>query len=640
MTRRGNAPVSPVFDDVYYSADDGIAESKFVFLDGINFPACTYGTHSFTIGETGFGTGLNFLLTWKAFLEAPDNRLGTNHLTFISIEGYPLSLEALQEAHKDFPELAEYAEELQKAWPPAAEGYHLRQFSGGRVKLLLLFGDAAKTLKTLEANIDAWFLDGFAPSKNKAMWSEDVLFHIGRTSNTGAKLATFTAAGFVRRGLEANGFEMQKAPGFGRKRERLLGVKRLNEDQSNTRKKEWALLPKATNGIITVIGGGIAGAWIAYTLQSKGKSVQIVDEPHDHSARHLPAALIAPAFYLEDSPRATLLEMMYLYTCQHPLIKKHTTMTGVEILANTIGKAEKFRKLVEKLKWGNAFISSNEQGDLSLPISPVVDAEGLIAGLKTDIHTIRATVDQLERHDATWQLYDKDGKHITSSDTVIIAAGAASERLLGNNCPEMRLRAGQVEVLQRGTAAGTSNILPEKSLSYGGYLTVSADGHPTAGSTFEKLEDLRDFDRQPNEKSRRTILRDLVSALTYLGRLEEDHQSDWSDILRTDHSWRGVRATTPDHLPYVGPVLNQSATTDKYQKLKQDAKATGLGAPCLQENLYVFSGFGSKGFQYAPLLAEYLAASLDGTPSPLRTDQMHLLHPGRDLIRKLSKGYH
>ncbi len=217
---RGNAPVSTRFDDVYYSEENGLEETGFVFLKGIEAPDCWMGKNNFVIAETGFGTGLNFLATYRDWIKSG----ATGQLIFISAEKYPLSAEALVEAHKKFPELASYSQELCAAWPPAVEGLHQRLFANGKIQLLLLFGDANETFQDIHATVDAWYLDGFAPSKNPEMWTDKLFDHIARLSKQGTCFATFTAAGFVRRALQARGFHVEKVPGYGRKRERLIGA--------------------------------------------------------------------------------------------------------------------------------------------------------------------------------------------------------------------------------------------------------------------------------------------------------------------------------------------------------------------------------------------------------------------------------
>ena len=199
------------FDDVYFSAADGLAETRHVFLEGNNLPAAWQGKDEFVIAETGFGTGLNFLAVWKLFEEAaaPDQKLH-----FLSVEKYPLPADQARDAISawDLPEM------------PAVRYDEVQEITD-RISLEVHTGDANDILQRWDRPVDAWFLDGFKPSSNPEMWTEGIFEHVYRLTKPGGRFATFTAAGFVRRGLQSAGFAVEKIPGFGTKREMLRGVK-------------------------------------------------------------------------------------------------------------------------------------------------------------------------------------------------------------------------------------------------------------------------------------------------------------------------------------------------------------------------------------------------------------------------------
>ncbi len=224
-------PVSRDFDDVYFSNDNGLEETRYVFLGGNRLPE-RFASHPrplMIVAESGFGTGLNFLTLWQAFdvfvRDNPDVTLQRLH--FISFEKYPLKAEDLRLAHQRWPELAPWAHQLQAQWPSAFGGCHRLLLDGGRVTLDLWFGDINELTRELDDSlnqqVDAWFLDGFAPAKNPDMWTQDLFNAMARLARPGGTLATFTSAGFVRRGLQEAGFTMRKSKGFGRKREMLTG---------------------------------------------------------------------------------------------------------------------------------------------------------------------------------------------------------------------------------------------------------------------------------------------------------------------------------------------------------------------------------------------------------------------------------
>ncbi len=218
------APRSKEFDDVYFSAEDGLAETRHVFLEHNNLPAAWQGTAGgggeFVIAETGFGTGLNFLSVWKLFEETAAPGLA---LEFISFEKYPLRGEEIAAALSVWEEvLAPYTRGLCAVYPKQKQGVHGLKIAEN-VTLRLVFGDVNVEMPKLQALVDCWFLDGFKPSSNPEMWSDIVFANMARMSRPGASFATFTAAGFVKRGLAAAGFEVAKVRGFGRKREMLVG---------------------------------------------------------------------------------------------------------------------------------------------------------------------------------------------------------------------------------------------------------------------------------------------------------------------------------------------------------------------------------------------------------------------------------
>lgn len=214
LWRDGDIPVSTQFDDPYFSLENGLAETRHVFLAGNDLPArfCD----GFHIAELGFGTGLNLLASLAAWRAAKI----TGRLYFTTFEAYPMSPEQMRRAQSAFPELSEIAAELAPHWQGGAQVITLPDLT-----FTLIAGDARQTLATWSGCADAWFLDGFSPAKNPELWQDDLLDEVaGHTSDTGTA-ATYTAAGFVRRGLEAAGFIVTRQPGFGRKRHMTTATK-------------------------------------------------------------------------------------------------------------------------------------------------------------------------------------------------------------------------------------------------------------------------------------------------------------------------------------------------------------------------------------------------------------------------------
>ena len=205
--RDGKIPISTQFDDPYFSLDNGLAETRYVFLEGNNLPKRITGP--FAVGELGFGTGLNFLTLWKAM----SDHGCTGPVTFTTFEAFPMSAEEMRKALDAFPEVAEFAPLLIAS---IEKGGQVHDF--GTIRLDIVLGDVRETLPRSDLAADAWFLDGFSPAKNPEMWGADLMAEVGRHTKTGGTAATYTAAGHVRRSLEEAGFEVERTAGFGRKR--------------------------------------------------------------------------------------------------------------------------------------------------------------------------------------------------------------------------------------------------------------------------------------------------------------------------------------------------------------------------------------------------------------------------------------
>jgi len=215
---RGN-PYNEEYGDCYFDNTNGLEESRYVFLEGNNLPQAWANKDDFCIGECGFGTGLNLLAIWDLFLTCKATPKRLHYYTF---EGFPLLIDELQTAHKLWPSLENLAHRVHLAYPQNPQnGIYELDFSPLHVKLVI--GMAPKAIDAFDKPIDAWFLDGFAPSKNPQMWSDELFESIAKHSKKDSTFASFSVASKVRKGLKKAGFDVRKKPGFGRKREMLCG---------------------------------------------------------------------------------------------------------------------------------------------------------------------------------------------------------------------------------------------------------------------------------------------------------------------------------------------------------------------------------------------------------------------------------
>ncbi|MFM7274907.1 MAG: tRNA (5-methylaminomethyl-2-thiouridine)(34)-methyltransferase MnmD, partial [Gammaproteobacteria bacterium] len=323
-------PYSARYGDVYYTRGEGAAEAEHVFLsgNGLRERWCALPDtveQPFLIAETGFGTGLNFLLAlrlWRAV--APRG----SRLLYRSVEAEPLSREALSRALAAWPALEKERRELIDRWPPALAGLHALNFDDDRVTLQLFVGEAGDALEEFQAAVDgaavdAWFLDGFAPARNPDMWRSDVLARIAALTRCGGTLATFTSAAAVRRGLQDAGFAMRKVPGFGRKREMLCGTREAREapvtrpfpTQTPWHRAEPAVLG---NRRAVVVGAGIAGCLTARALALRGWEVLVLEasDAIAEGASGNPQGLLYTQLPAADSAHGEFTLASYLHACR------------------------------------------------------------------------------------------------------------------------------------------------------------------------------------------------------------------------------------------------------------------------------------------------------------------------------------
>ena len=578
---RETGPVAPDFGDIYFSVEDGLAESRAVFLAGCGLPEAWQGQKQFVIGELGFGTGLNFLAAWQAWRETgPDS----GWLHFVSVEKYPLRREMAARAFAAFPELAELAGQLRARWPQPLKGPQRLRFEADRVTLTIFHDDIAAALPQIEARVDAWFLDGFAPASNDAMWAENVWPELARLSRPGARAATFTVAGAVRRGLQGAGFRVEKKPGFGRKRERLEAVfEGAPPDPATTPFPRLA----AQDGSVVIRGGGVAGASLAFALRKRGRDALILDPGGlAAGASGAPSGLLTPRMENADRPhvRATLAAFEYarqLYADLGVLVPE-----GALRLLGTDAERDRYAAIADVMGEGYECRDDGFWMDRAGRFSP----GEVVAALAGETRVITDTERMLEAA----LVIDCRGSRAAFAD---LAASAG-------------------QVIVRGGRP------PAHPIVWGGYVSAAPDGRVLIGATHEKSDDAGQF-----ADVEKRLMADL-----------ESRCPDIADSLRGEaRAWAGVRATTPDRLPVYG-VLPDPGFDAHWQARARGGPFPAGAGPEPACPAIILGGFGSRGFAHAPLLAEALAADLCGEPSPLEKAGRKALHPARFAFRRLKRG--
>ncbi|AGZ34092.1 MULTISPECIES: bifunctional tRNA (5-methylaminomethyl-2-thiouridine)(34)-methyltransferase MnmD/FAD-dependent 5-carboxymethylaminomethyl-2-thiouridine(34) oxidoreductase MnmC [unclassified Pseudomonas] len=637
-------PHSRQYDDVYFSKNEGIEETVHVFIEqnrlrqrfaNLEPQACL------VIGETGFGTGLNFFCAWQLFRQhAPV----TARLHFVSVEKYPLAPADMARAVRLWPELAACTEPFLKQYVAVHQGFQPFTFDDGRVTLTLLIGDVLEQLPQLDAKVDVWFLDGFAPAKNPDMWTPELFAQLARLSYPGTTLGTFTTTGWVRRGLVEAGFAMKKVPGIGKKWEVMSGE--FGGLAASTQTPPWYARPPAIDGPreALVIGAGLAGSASAASLAARGWQVTVL-ERHDAAAREA-SGNPQGVLYLKLSAHGTALSQMILsgfgYTRrQLERLQRGEAWDscGVLQLAFDAKEAERQQKLADA--FDSSLLHSLERAEAEAVAGVALPAGGLFYPEGGWVHPpalcqaqlqhpgIRVLthheVIELRKTNGLWQAWN--GERLLASAPVVVLAGAADVRRFEPcaGLPLKRIR-GQITRLP---ATDSSRALRTVVCAEGYVAPPRGDEH-TLGASF----DFHNQDLAPT-------LAEHQGNLALLDEISVDlaQRLATADLDPAQLQGRAAfRCTSPDYLPIVGPVAEPQAFNEAYAVLGKDARQVP-DVPCpWVEGLYVNSGHGSRGLITAPLCGELVAAWASGEPLPVPQAVAQACHPNRFALRRLIRG--
>lgn len=610
-------PRSSLYDDVYFSGD-GAAESEHVFLAGNDLRARFQDCDRFTIGELGFGTGLNFLAAWSAWAHA--NKQDGAQLHFLSVENAPFRPEDLARAHAAWPELAGLSARLRDALPPAFPGAHTLKIADD-VTLTLLYGDAAQILAGAEANVDAWFLDGFSPAKNPQMWGPDLMGHLARLSTPEATFATFTVAGAVRRALEGAGFAVAKRPGYGRKREMLAG-RLAHPSAPHSPRAPWfdtrRSAPHNQSTRIAIIGAGIAGAALAHALRNRGYAPEIyeADGPASGASGNA-AGLIMPRLDIGDTPAGRFHAAAYLHTVRllNTMPEGVFNPCGVRRLVSSPEDRMKHKRLLDIGALPGGWITDNRDG-VTYPQGGVVDPAALVKTLIAETSVVAARVITIERARNGWRL--KTTKGIRNAEIVIIANAHDARWFVQMRGLPLSGSAGQIDWFADAPA-------PASAAAFGPYAAPAPGGGVVIGATYAPvcvgaIPRVSTEATQSNIAAIAAALPDLAAGL--------DAAASRPRVA--------IRCTTPDRLPIAGPLPDWGYYAGAYDGLRTGRKTRYLRAETLP-GLYVLTGLGSRGLVTAPLCAAMLAAEISGGPAAVETDIAEALHPARFFIRDLKR---
>lgn len=608
-------PVSDTFDDIYFSNQDGRAESDYVFVQGNRLIPRIQGwrhPRPLVVAETGFGSGLNLLHLADLFLRyAPQSA----QLHLVSFERFPMPVGDIAQALRHWPDLAPLVEALLAGYPPLVRGCHRIQLDQ-RITLDLHFGDVLETLpawqKANPKRVDAWFLDGFAPSKNPQMWQPALYQAMAQSASSTCTLATFTAVGAVRRGLQQAGFTMQKRQGFAHKREMLVGNKvqpqaPLNSPQVKT---------------VVVIGGGIAAASMVTELamqrqrqrqQNLELRIVVLAQALADGASGNPQGAVYPLLQADFTPATELYSQAFIYACgfyrQHSARFFH--QSGVLQLAFSPQIAQRQTQILQRNYYPPSFaclVSAEQASELSgvpcqsaglwLPQAGWLEPAQVVKQLMTEhadeLH-LGVSVTSVEKTAETAMKQAEtsaknNGAHSSArgyriktsagdfdADDVIWATGASVPDLSGFDGRRLDIRpvAGQVtQVNATDASAPLKTVVCHK-----GYLTPSLPVQKThcVGATFVKLAS-GESQFEPTAAQRQDANQNNLA-------LSEKYLPLGLSMQQCGQERVAVRATTADHMPLVGKLVDG-------------------------ERIWILSGLGSRGLTSAPWCARYLVDQL------------------------------
>lgn len=662
------APLSSEFGDVYFSKTDGLAESRHVFIDGNDLAtrlANLRNFERFVIGEIGFGTGLNILAIWQLWQQIrPDNH---SHLHIITTEKFPLSKTDLEQALSVWTELAGLSQQLIDNYPPPLAGCHRLNWFDERLTIDLWLGDATSSLSqvTGEGKVDAWLLDGFAPSCNQELWSADLLAQIARLSKNHTTLATFSVASAVKQGLKHHGFTLAKRKGFGKKREMLTASfqpkltsanfcklyfrynkkikpffvtlpftasfesrRRQRRKANNVKGFELPNFSAITKPLsVAVIGAGVAGLSSAYALAARGHSVTIFDkaQPLAGASGNI-RGFLAPKLTSLKRLETNLHAIGYLASCRfYPYL---TAQTGIKILQTTgcLDLLSHNRLQLDEVKdfpieFARLLTAEQAKAKVGYEIGQAIFLPN--AGLITTANFAKAVLchpnisfqtEELAYFQQAYFQQDSDQVLLTFTerqqffDHVILCMALDTCDFL----PTIkRFNHSRGQVTWFAVDEHDKAQLPKLPLKYGSYyasFNENSKRHVMLGASF-----VRDtLDTTPAVADHQMNVADLADAVP-----DWVNNTDMFTVEKNLPHWQGrasIRSQTVDYLPLVGQVW-QAGYENK-------------------SRVWTFSALGSKGYAYAPICSELLAGLLCGEMLPLANKMVNSLSPNRKVIRR------
>ncbi len=640
-------PYSSVYDDIYHSSDDAAAESRHVFIEGNKLSerwADSDENALFTIAELGFGSGLNFLETVRLWRNSGSKPARLNYLGF---EKHPFTRSQLQQIFKAHPDLQPLFAELLPYYPQNSSGCHRIQF-GADIVLDLYYGDALQQINTRYRErspaVDCWFLDGFSPTLNPDLWSEDLFLALAKSSRPGTTLSSYSVAGQVRKALQATGFDTSKSEGFGRKRHMLQAS--LNSPaaaRAGSHSKPWLQLPdtKVRNRKAIVIGAGIAGCSTAYSLATRGWQVELVEKAGEicAGASGIPQMALRNRFFRKPGPMAEFFLHSFLFASRqyHRLATEHPAFcwhpTGVLQLDAAVNSGKSFDSATLQAIYPEEVLTrisceqASQMAEAQLTADAWLHGEGGWLSPRNLCETyldhpnitlhLKHQVLKLEHSNNEWLVDSADGPQLNAEVVILASSHDSGDFTQSSQLPLQKVR-GQVSRISPSPESARLNTVINGERS----VFPVFEGLHTVSASYSDDEDLqaRDTDNQEN--------------LELASRNFQD-QDFLGNEVNSDSV--AIRCNSEDHLPIIGAVPDHQAMTEIYSPLSLNAKASLKIPGNYLPGLFINIAHGSNGVATTCLAAEFLASLINKENLPISRDMINELNPVRFLIRELKK---
>ena len=495
---------------------------------------------------------------------------------------------------------------------------------GKGVSLTLFYGDVDAGLKAIEAAADAWFLDGFAPAKNPAMWAPDIMNRVARLSSPGASFSTFTVAGDVRRALAGAGFLLEKQPGYGKKREMLVGALSGDNQRESLRQPWFQAAPGnlPPGSTLAIIGGGIAGASLAFAARKANLNPVIIEQDRPAAgASGNPAGLIMPRLDVGDTPAGRFHASAYMYAVrqiQNLASEKSEAFfnnCGAVLHAADIDDEKRFEKLLSAPALPAGWIEKAADG-IFFPQGGVIDPGSFVRLLIGNTPVRKARAGRIKLGPGLTEILLDDGAKL-QPDAAVIANAYEARRFLQSRSLPLAGSVGQIDWFPAAPP-------PASAHAFGPYAAPAPNGGVVIGATYSPVTGVALIASASATKSNIAAVRGQIDGFD-------------CDFPKTETRPRvSIRCTSPDRMPIVGPAPDWAYYAEEYDGLRT-GKQLDYAAPEYVPNLYFLTGLGSRGLVTAPLAAAFLMAEITGAPSPVDQEVAAALHPARFFIRDLKR---